>query len=227
MKTAWLIDESTVLSEAEALEATRRTFGFDKLNEPPLNVALHDVLIDNTHQWFGRADIRLDVLVVTPAPTEDQLFQTSTFSFSGVKDGQRLPIDHATGLGAYTGWPQYFIDLAVVVSRGGQGQKTLAELMAESAAQLGDLLGNVAGLTSAAPYAAAITGAAAGAAKLSSFILRMLDAATGKSIGLYRATWYEHRHRFGLGLHPDDGGHFRQQDFEFRYEIFQDMTSGG
>lgn len=115
----------------------------------------------------------------------------------------------------------------MVVSRGGEEQKTLPELVAESANELGDLLGNVAKLTVAAPYAAAVTGAAAAAAKLSSSILRILDAVTGKSIGLYRATWYEHRHRFGLGLHPEDGGHFRQQDFQFRYEIFQDKNSSG
>lgn len=223
----WWIDESTVLSEAEALQATQRSYGFDRANEPPLNVAIHDVMIANTHRWFGGADIRLDVLVVTPTPAEDQLFRASTFAFTEVKDGQRLPIDPAAGLGAYTGWPQYFIDLAVVVSRGGQGQQTLAALLAESADQLGGLLGNVAALTAAAPYAAAITGAAAAAAKLSSSILRMLDAATGKSIGLYRATWYERRHRFGIGVHPDNGGHFRQQDFEFRYEIFQDSSPGG
>jgi hypothetical protein len=223
----WLVDESATLTATEALEATLQELRFDRATEAAVNVALFDVTIHDTKKWFGPAEVRVDALVVTPAPTEDQLYHANTFTFPGVRDGQVLPIDRDTGLGLYTGWPQYLLDIALIASRGGQDQKTLAEIMADGADQFGDLLGNVAKLTIAAPQAAAITGAGAAAAKLSGTILRLLAKETGKSIGLYRATWYENRHRFGLGNHPPGGGLFREQDFEFRYEVFQDHPATG
>ncbi len=222
MDKGWLLDESSPLTNAEALEATQRTLGFDRATEPAINVALYDITILDTRKWFGKADVRLDALVVTPGQHEDQLFHANTFPFSGVRNGETLPLDRATGLAVYTGWPQYFLDLTLMASRSVPGQKSLAGLIADSADQFGSLLGSVAALTAAAPQAAAITAAGAAAAKLGSSILRALDGITGSSIGLYRATWYEHRHRFGLGQHPADGGRFRVQDLEFRYEVFQD-----
>jgi hypothetical protein len=227
MGDEWLVDETRILTNEEALEATRRDLRFDRKTEPAISIALYDVTIYNTKKWFGAAEVRIDALVVTPAPAEDQLYQANTFTFPGIRDGQALPIDRDAGLGFYTGWPQYLLDIALIASRGGADQKTLGELLAEGADQLGSLLGDVAKLTIAAPHAAAITGAAAAAAKLSGTVLRLLAQETGKSIGLYRATWYEQRKRFGLGSHPPDGGLFREQDFAFRYEIFQDRSAGG
>ena len=227
MGDEWLVDESQTLTAAEALEATRQELGFDPAAEAAINVALFDVTIHDTKKWFGPAEVRIDGLVVTPAPAKDQLYHANTFTFPGVRDGQALPIDRDTGLGLYTGWPQYLLDIALIASRGGSDQKTLGELLADSADQLGDLLGDVAKLTIVAPHAAAITGAAAAAARLSGTVLRLLANETGKSIGLYRATWYEHRNRFGLGNHPSDGGLFREQDFSFRYEVFQDHPEPG
>jgi hypothetical protein len=227
MGDEWLVDETRTLTGAEALEATRRELRFDRKIEPAVNIALYDVTIYDTRKWFGAAEVRIDALVVTPAPAEDQLYQANTFTFPGVRDGQTLSIDREAGLGLYTGWPQYLLDIALIASLGGADQKTLGELLADSADQLGSLLGDVAKLTIAAPHAAAITGAAAAAAKLSGTVLRLLAQETGKSIGLYRATWYEQRNHFGLGSHPPDDSLFREQDFAFRYEIFQDHSSGG
>ncbi|MGH9004697.1 MAG: hypothetical protein ACRDYV_16355, partial [Acidimicrobiia bacterium] len=171
MEASWVFDESAVLTGPEAVEASRRTFRFDAANEPPINITIFDVIVDETRKRFGGADIRVDALVVTPAPADDQLYQADTFTFSEIKDGETLPIDPASGLGIYTGWPQYFLSMAVIVSRGGQDQKSLPELLADSADQLGDLLGNVAQLTAAAPHAGAITGAAAAAVKLGGAVL--------------------------------------------------------
>jgi hypothetical protein len=227
MGDEWLVDESETLTSAQALEATQRELGFDRSTEAAINVALFDVTIHDTRKWFGRAEVRIDALVVTPAPAEDQLYQANTFTFSGVRDGQVLPIDRIAGMGVYTGWPQYLLDIALIASRGGPDQKSLGELLADSADQLGSLLGNVTKLTVAAPHAAAITGAAAATARLAGTVLRLLAQETGKSIGLYRATWYEHRDHFGLGSHPPDGGLFREQDFAFRYDVFQDRPGGG
>ncbi len=227
MPSPWLVDESRLLTSAEALEASHGVLGFDRATEPAINIVLHDVTIHDTKQWFGAADIRLDALVVTPAPDQDQLYQAHTFTFSGVRPHQTLSIEAETGLGFYTGWPQCFLDIALVASRSDPGQKSLAEIIASGADQLGSVLENVATLAGAIPQAAAITGAAAAAAKVSGSVLHLLDQITGRSIGLYRSTWYEYRHRFGLGQHPADGDRFRVQGFEFRYEVFQDRPGEG
>lgn len=223
MEPEWLLDESQSLTGQEALDAASRSYGFERASEPAVNIVLSDVTIHNTHRWFGGAEVRLDALVVTPAPAEDQLYQANTFSFSGIRDGQDIPIDNAAGLGLYTGWPQYFLDFALVASRGGDDQQSLGDLVADSADSLSSLLGGVAQLTVAAPQVAAITGAAAAAAKLSGAVLRLLAKETGRSIGLYRATWYEHRDNFGIGDHPPDGDRFKAQDLSFRYQVFQDQ----
>jgi hypothetical protein len=227
MGDEWLVDESQTLTATEALEATRQELGFDRATEPAIHVELFDVTIHDTKKRFGAAEVRIDALVVSPAPIEDQLYRASTMTFSGVRDEQLLPIDREAGLGLYSGWPQYLLDIAVIASRGGSDQKTLSEILADCADQFGDLLGDLTKLTIAAPHAAAITGAGAAAAKLSGIVLRLLANETGNSIGLYRATWYEYRNRFGLGSHPSDGGLFRQQDFSFRYEVFQDRPATG
>ena len=227
MTTEWLIDETSSLFEDEARQVAAGDFGFQQLDPTlPIAVTLHDVTIHNTHVLFNRpAEIRLDALFVSP--TTDSIYQPATFPFSGVRDGQQLPID-TNGIGLYLGTPRYLLDVSLIASQGGtkDGEnKTLGDLLADNADNLGDLLGNVTQLAVAAPQAAAITGAAAAAAKLSATALRLLDEWTGKSIGLYRVTWWEHRNRFGLGSHPEDGGRFRHGDFEFRYEVFQDTAA--
>ena len=99
-------------------------------------------------------------------------------------------------------------------------------MLAQNADHVGSLLGGVTQLTVAAPQAAIITGAAAAAARLGAAALRLLNEITGKSIGVYRVTWFENRHHFGLGPHPAGEDRFRQDEFEFRYEIFEDTTDG-
>jgi hypothetical protein len=220
MPDNWLIDDSRPLSTEAAWEAARTDLGFEgAAQRPPLGVVIRDVTIHNTKKLFGAAEVRLDTLFVTAA--EDQIYQPGTFSFPGVRDRDELPIDEG-GLLLYFGSPRYFIDIALIASQDNNGP-TLGELLAESADQFGNLLENVTKLAVVVPQAAAITGAAAAAAKLAAAALRLLDEVTGKSIGLYRVTWFEHRDRFGLGPHPSDGDRFRQGDFEFRYEIFQDQ----
>jgi hypothetical protein len=219
MPDNWLIDESRPLSIEDAWEAVRADLGFEGVAQrPPLAVVIRDVTIHNTKKLFGAAEVRLDALFVTAA--EDQIYQPGTFSFPGIRDRDELPIDEG-GLLLYFGSPRYFIDMALIASQGGNGP-TLGELLAESADQFGNLLGKVTKLAVAVPQAAAITEAAAAAAKLAAVALRLLDGVTGKSIGLYRVTWFEHRDRFGLGPHPGDGDRFRNRDFEFRYEVFED-----
>ena len=217
----WWIDESRALSTEEAWEATQAAYGFEEARgKAPLAVLLRDATIHETKKWFGGADIRLDALFVT-ATAEDQIYRPLTFPFTGIRDHDDLPIGEA-GLLLYLGRPRYFLDMSLIASRSEGDDKMLDELLSDGADEVGDLAAGVAQLTYAAPEAAAITTAAAAAAKIAATALRLLKRATGNSIGLYRTTWFEHRDSFGLGRHPREGDRFRIQDFEFRYEIFQD-----
>jgi hypothetical protein len=220
----WLVDETHALSTEQAWDAARSPLAFeDGSDRPPIAVVLRDVTIHDTKKWFDfPAEVRLDALVVTA--NADEVFRPETLNFPGVRDRTDLPIDE-NGIGVYLGRPRYFLDLAFIASQGGS-DKTLGELLAENADNLGDLLGNVTKLAVAVPQAAAVTGAAAAAAKLSAAALRLLGQLTGKSIGLYRVTWWEHRDRFGLGAHPSGADRYRHADFEFRYEIFEEGAAG-
>ena len=219
----WLIDETQPLSTEEALEARRSVLGFeDYASRPPIAVTISDVTIHNTRRLFGAAEVRIDALLVT-ATADDQIYHPGTFVFPGVRDHDQLPIA-GKGILVYLGSPRYFLDISLIASQGGS-DKTLGELLAENACELGDLLGNVAQLAIGVPQVAAITGAAAAAAKLAAVGLQLLNEITGKSIGLYRVTWFEHRDRFGLGPHPSNTDRFRNGDFEFRYEIFEDTPA--
>jgi hypothetical protein len=216
----WLLDETRTLTSVEASESTRRSLGFeDPGSRSPLAVVVKDVIIHDVKRWFGAGDVRLDTLLVTANPAE-RIYEPSTFSFPGVRDGAKLPIDDH-GMAIYFGRPRHVLDVSIIASAG-ESTQTLGELLATSAEHLGDLLAQVA--TLAAPFApgSAVLGAAAAAATLSGTVLRLLGEITGKSIGLYRVTWFEQRDQLGIGVHPNDGTSFRMNDFEFRYEIFEE-----
>lgn len=216
----WWLDESRGLSTEEAWDETHRSHGYEDAGKAPVAVLLRHAAIHDTKKWFGGADVRLDALFVTAA-AEEQIYQPGTFPFSGVRDHDALPIGDG-GLLLYLGGPRFFLDMSLIASRSTADDTPLSELLADGADEVGDLAGSVAQLTYAAPHAAAITAAAGAAAKLSAVALRLLKHVTGSSIGLYRTTWFEHRDKFGLGHHPPGLDRYLVQDFEFRYEIFED-----
>ncbi len=221
----WLIDETRALSTEEAWEAARTDLGFEAGGRrPPIAVVLRHVTIHNTRKLLGPAEIRLDALFVT-ARSAGQLYHPGTFAFPGVRAHDDLPIDEG-GVLLYLGTPRHFLDITLIASRGGS-ERTLADLLADHAGELGTVFGDITKLTVVAPQAALITGAAAAAAQLGAAALRLLAETTGRSIGLYRVTWFEHRDRYGLGVHPTDGDRFRKGDMEFAYEIFEESRRRG
>lgn len=223
MTDAWLFDDRQELSRSDALEESLVDLRFEEAAaDAQLAVVLRDATIHETHKLFGRADVRIDALFVT-ATGDGDLYHPGTFTFGGVKDHDRLPIDEA-GMMLYFGRPRYFLDMALIASRGGD-DKPLAALLTEHAPSFGELLGGVAALAMGAPAPAALTAAAAAAGNVAALALQLLDQVTGKSIGLYRATWFAQRDRFGIGDHPADGGRFLKGDFEFRYEIFKEASA--
>jgi hypothetical protein len=206
--TPFLIDE-----RPEPSIAYRRARG----GPPPSAVAvqLGEVIVHSNRALFS-TDVRVDAMVVTGAASADGVYRAGTSTFSGIKDGARLPLDD---LLVYHGPVKGFIDLAVWVSRDDKHGLSLADLLKE---QLGGdefkqsaLL--LAGLAVAAPTAGAIVAGIGAAATLTNIAYKVLSAAVGKSIGLYRTSLLA-TEGFSVGRHPP-AGTMRAQDFSFWYRV--------
>lgn len=227
----FLIDERQELTAADARQLREkladvrpgtRSGGF----KPTLAISLHDVVIHDNKKWFGGADIRLDVLVVTGYGQPDDphsFYMPKTASFPGIRDGERLAIGDG-GLLLFHGPASHFLDLSILVSRDRKDSDDLAALLG---ARLGGdkaqgALGTLAQL--AAGASAAAVGAAVGAAAVvGELAYDVLRNATGATLGLYRNTHLELRDRFGIGRHPQPPRNaYRAQDLSFRYEIHQE-----
>lgn len=232
----WLIEEGAPIdrrAEAEIARNLPRPGGLGvhrggaAAEAPWLAIRLNDIVIHDNKKWFGEAEIRIDALVVhghggsggDPAG----FYQPHTFRFGRVRDGDRLPIDG--GLLLFYGRPLHFLDVAITVSRDRRDSDTLAELLAKRAASqpVQASMTTLMGLAVAVPTAMAVTAAVGAAAVLVDASYALLRAATGTTIGLYRAAWLQHRDGFGIGRHPDaPGGAFRVKDLSFWYEIVLD-----
>jgi hypothetical protein len=133
-----------------------------------------------------------------------------------VKDGARLPLDN---LLVYHGPARGFLDLAVWVSRDDQHGLTLAELLKQQlgGAEFKESALLLAGLAVAAPTAGAIVAGIGAAATVANIAYKLLSAAVGKSIGLYRTSLLA-TEQYGVGRHPAAGA-LRAQDFSFWYQV--------
>ena len=138
-----------------------------------------------------------------------------------MRDGDRLPFGPG-GMLMFHGPASHFLDVRILVSRDRKDTLDLAQLLSGAAgsAQTGKSLSTLLGLAITAPQVAAVTAAVEAAATLGDLAFRLLQAATGATIGLYRSCHLEYRDGFGVGRHPGPGqGAFRVKDLSFRYEI--------
>jgi hypothetical protein len=230
----WLIDESRPLTDAQidrlgreladAGPSTRGTCGSAGLDRPTLAVSIHDVVIHDNKKWFGEADVRLDALVVTGYGKENDpgsFYMPKTATFSRIRDDDRLQVGSG-GLLAFYGPASHFLDLFLMVSRDRQDSADLSTLL-KGNLQLDEMkgaIGGLLGLAVAAPQVAAITAAIGSAAVLGDFAYRLLRAATGSTIGLYRNSHLQLRDGFGIGPHPaPPRKSYRVNDLSFQYEI--------
>jgi hypothetical protein len=233
--TAWLIDESRPLTDTQIDQLDReladrqpgsRGGGAD--DNPTLAVSLHDVVVHDTRKWFGEADIRLDALVVTGYGTADDpgsFYMPKTASFGRIRNEDALQLGPG-GLLIFHGRAAHFLDVFVLVSRDQQDSVDLATMLKSSlqSDELRGAVGGLLGLTVAAPHVAAVTAAIGAAGILGDFAYRLLRAATGTTIGLYRNSHLQYRDGFGIGPHPGHG-RFRKNDLSFRYEISLESAS--
>jgi hypothetical protein len=153
--------------------------------------------------------------VVTGSKNPDGVYHAGTANFERIEDGDRLPLDN---LLLYHGPANGFLDLAVWVSRDDKGGLSLADMLKAqlNGAEFKEAALVLAGLV-AAPTAGTIIAALGAATVVSNIAYKLLSAAVGNSIGLYRTSLLANE-RFGVGRHPVSGT-MRAQDFSFWYQV--------
>jgi hypothetical protein len=234
-KAGWLIDETRPLTDAQIDQLDREladsqpgSRGGGDADNPTLAVSLRDVVVHDTRKWFGEADIRLDALVVTGYGKDSDpgsFYMPKTASFARIRSGDALQLGPG-GLLVFHGRAAHFVDLFVLVSRDQKDSADLATLLKSSlqSDEMRGAVGGLLGLAIAAPQVAAVTAAIGAAGVLGDFAYRLLRAATGNTIGLYRNSHLQYRDGFGIGSHPSQGS-FRVNDLSFRYEIARESAA--
>jgi hypothetical protein len=227
----WLIDDSVDVGRIGSALAARDTAtrGSSDPSAPgsELAVRLHDLVVHNNRKWLeflGGADVRLDVVVVQGNVLEHDpstCYAPTTLHFTGVGDGDALPVDDA-GILVYYGWPKHFLDLSIVVSRDTKHGDDLSVLMAKATSDptLKVAFGSLLGLVVAMPAAAAVTAAMTAAATIGNLAYQLVTAVCDRSIGLYRGNRLAFPDQFGIGRNPRSGA-YRQQDLSFWYEVVE------
>jgi hypothetical protein len=182
-------------------------------------VRLGEVVVHSNRALLS-STVRVDAMVVTRSGPEADPYQAATARFDRVRDGDRLPLDN---LLVYEGPVGGFVDLAVWVARDDRKGLDLAELLRQemSTTDVKTAVAALVGLAVAAPHAAVAAASVAAVATLIRTGARLLDAAVGKGIGVYRTSLLPHE-RFGtgdpVGRHPASGL-LRAQDMSFVYEV--------
>ena len=112
-----------------------------------------------------------------------------------------------------------FLDFAVWISRDDPGTPALTELMQQAfnSTEFKTAAATLVGLAALGPQSAAAIAGIGASATLMSVGARLIRAAVGKSIGLYRTSLLGSE-GFAIGRHPANGL-LRSQDFSFAYEI--------
>lgn len=185
-------------------------------------VTVHDVVVHDNRKWFGEADVRIDALVVHGYPKDenpDSCYKPGTFRFSRVLDGDALPIGES-GLLLFLGIPHHFLDVFITVARDTKDSDDLANLLqkATDSEEYKTALSGFRQLMSANPTAAMISAGLEASMAVGNLAYRILRKISSSTIGLYRASWLQHRDRFGEGRHPETGAH-RVKDLSFSLEI--------
>lgn len=188
----------------------------------PARVAIRlPAVVIHSNRALLASTVRVDALVLTNLDGDGELpYRATTARFDRIRDGDTLPLSN---LLVYEGPVHRFIDLAIWVARDDKKGLDLAELLASETGDndVSTAAATLAGLAVAAPEAALAVASVAAVATLVRTGARLLDAAVGKSIGVYRTSLLPHE-RFGagdpVGRHPR-AGLLRSQDISFAFEV--------
>lgn len=178
-------------------------------------VQLGEIIVHSNRALFS-TDVRVDALVITGGNSAEGVYRADTAKFQGINDGDRLPLDN---LLVYHGLVSGFVDLAVWVSRDNDRSLSLADMLKEylGTAEFKEAALVLAGIAVSAPAAGAIVAGLGAATTVTNIVYKLLSAAVGKSIGLYRTSLLSNE-GFGVGRHPLNGT-MRAQDFSFWYQV--------
>jgi hypothetical protein len=186
---------------------------------PPKKVAVRLTSLSvRKNRALLRATVRLDAMVITADRKGRVIATPLTQRFPGIADGDLLPMEN---LLLYVGPVHEFLDIAIWVNRDDDKGASLADLFDSEVNQTAvkSALTVVGGLILAAPAVAVGVGAVAAVAELVRVGARLVSAAVGKNIGLYRTSLLPFE-RFGVGRHPETGLHQAQQ-IDFAYEVLE------
>jgi hypothetical protein len=183
----------------------------------PTRVAVQlDELVVHRNRSWGGTDIRLDALVITGHDDEHVAYRARTERFARIHDGERLPLDR---LLMYHGPAVDFLDLAIWVSRDTAGGLALGDLLQQqlTSAEVQSAGAQLIGLAAGSAHAGVAMAAAGACVVLGNTAYRLLTAAVGRSVGLYRTSLLAGE-AFGVGRHPS-ADLLRAQDFSFAFSV--------
>ena len=175
-------------------------------------IRIGELVVEYNRALFS-ADIRIDALVCTRSAHRTETFAAHTMRYEGVKDGDRLPLDHAR---IFHGPVRDFVDICLWVTRDTTKDRDLVELFEHHAnsPQFHDAASAL--LVTAGMNAPWITAVGAGAV-LARLAYDLILGVENKAIGLYRTSFLTSE-RFGCGRHPATNL-YRAQDFSFSLVI--------
>ncbi len=176
-----------------------------------LNIAirLDECRIENNHAWFA-TDVRVDALVCTRSADPNNAYRVTTQPFSRIKDGDYLPLENML---LFQGEVRDFVDICVWVSRDRRQGADLTDLIASEASSSEFKDAATALLVTAGIVAAPWVAAVGASAVIARSVYRVVQQASGASIGLYRTSFLANE-TFGIGTRA-----YRAQDVTFKLII--------
>ncbi|WP_155388114.1 hypothetical protein [Catellatospora paridis] len=200
-------DEADFAYTADLLEEECRASAPRRGASPHLAITLTELLVVQTHKWFGAADVKLDALVAHGAKDAGSVaYSVRTLPFAGVRKGEFLPIG-APGLLLYEGRPRRFIDLFLILSRDDAASPT-AQAVLEEVVATGETLQlplELATATGFIPESELLAAGLKTAVAVGDLVLARMRQHRPAIIGMFRASWLRGRDNWGIGQHPPQG----------------------
>jgi len=235
VSSGWLVDERRSVQDPELQDiqhALDTPPGMRAARLPTLTLAVRigELIVHDTHKWFGSANLRLDAIVSHgggDGKNAQSYYMPRTVRFSGVVDGSSL-LATDTRLLIFHGRARHFIKISLLLSRETSDSDDLAHLLTDGlgGAELTGAATSLVALTPFAPQAAAVRTALKAASAVGDYAYRVLRTVSEHAIGLYHGSFLQLADDFGLdpGRHPKRGLH-QQQDFSFWFEILDETAS--
>lgn len=223
-----------LLSELDVQKLEQETMSLEKIGfmkmdnlEPkPINIVLEYLRAHKNGILGGsltKSDLRLDVIVNHGNKDENaNFFKAETIKYTSVSDGDELIKEFENKL-LFSGNSKYFLNFQMMLSRDKPNSKSLEDILKPDTIKttLPNSFNDIVALSTAVNPTAALVGAAInGALTIGRFAWDLLDTHTDKTIFSYDKVWFQNRHNFGIGRHPEENT-LLVDDGEFFFTIFE------